>query len=186
MSVTVPGDSANIPGNAVMQRVKGTLTVPSGCTHQPVVGRDDRPLDGFVYIFLTAPGDSSSYGADDTPFVLDSSLPGPGLPQAGAAGVVTLYRAVDSTEANLIAENGNKYTVSPNVQGKYMYPTKEQAEALAKMYEDAGFGDYIVTSATIPEDALASSADSISIAGEGDAYLLLPEAVEVLSEVAVE
>lgn len=49
----------------------------------------------------------------------------------------------------------------------------------------AGKGQYTITSTTIDESALAASSDSIYISGEGDAYYLFLEAVDVLAEAAI-
>jgi hypothetical protein len=178
IAVTIPGDPSIVPGVDVMQKVEGTITVPSSCAHDAAL-----PDDGFVAFNVSQYGMSA---AQDTFLTIGSTLPGPGLPAVGAAGVVTLYRAVDSTELSAIEANGNRYSLpAGGPEGKYFYPTQAQAESLASLYESQGYGTYTITSATVDESALATSADSISIAGEGDAYFLLEEGVAAMSEVTV-
>jgi hypothetical protein len=178
VTVTVPGDPAIVPGDNVMQRVEGTITVPSNCAHDAILSDD-----GWLSFAATQNGQTGTQVAFLT---MGSTLPGPGLPPVGAAGVITLYRAVDSTELSAIEANGNKFSLPPGgVEGKYFYPTEAQAESLAQLYESQGYGTYTVTSATVDESALATSADSISIAGEGDAYFLLEEGVAAMSEVTI-
>ena len=178
LTVTVPGDPSIVPGVEVMQKVEGTITVPSDCAHVAAL-----PDDGFLAFNVSQYGMSA---ATDTFLTMGSTLPGPGLPAVGAAGVVTLYRAVDSAELSAIEASGNQYSLPPGgPEGKYFYPTQAQAESLASLYESQGYGTYTVTSATVDESVLATSADSISIAGEGDAYFLLEEGVAAMSEVTI-
>ncbi|WP_433294152.1 hypothetical protein ACQP2F_32365 [Actinoplanes sp. CA-030573] len=181
VAVTVPGDPGLIKGATVLRRVRGTVQIPADCVHQKIFEQLSLP-DGFTSVTTTQNGQGS---ASDNQFMLAGQLPGPGLPTAADGALVTLYRAVDAQEFDAIAGNGGRYALGPGQIGKYFYPTREQAQSLAQKYEQAGYGDYVVTSSQVDEGLLASGADSITVAGEGDAYFLLEEAVLGLGEVAI-
>jgi len=179
--VAVPGDPAVIKGATVLRKVRGTLQIPADCVHQKIFEQLNLP-DGYTSVTTTQNGHGS---ASDNQFMLADRLPGPGLPAASGGALVTLYRAVDAQEFDAIAGNGSRYELGPGQIGKYFYPTREQAQSIAQNYEEAGYGDYVVTSAQVDEGLLATAADSITVAGEGDAYFLLEEAVLGLGEVAI-
>lgn len=183
--VSVPGDPATFGGIKVMQKVRGTITIPADCVPQST-STYNAPYDVLLIFEVDQNGMSA---ASDTYVHLGQTLPGPGLPAVGTvagAAATTLYRAVDSTEFDAIANNGSRYSLAPGQMGKYFFPTKAQAEALATKYESMGLGDYVVTTATVDDAVLATSADSIAPAGEGAAYYLWgEEALAAISEVTL-
>ena len=89
-------------------------------------------------------------------------------------------------ELSAIQSAGNRYTLGPGQIGKYFYPTQAQAQAIAAKYEGLGYGNYSVTSTTVTDGLLDGGfVDSISIAGEGDAWFFLEAAVAEIGEVAI-
>lgn len=177
LSVVVPGDPNLMGGLATMARVKGTLTIPNGCTHDAT-----GSMDGYISFTVNQYGISGA-GSQDLFIQIGSSIPGPGFPPAGAVGAITLYRAVDSDELAAIKAAGGKYSLGPGQEGKYFFLTKAEAVGLAVKYEGMGLGDYTVTSATIQDSVLAATSDSISLAGEGTGYFMIEEGVALITEV---
>jgi hypothetical protein len=180
ITVTVPGDPSLQRGVRIMQRLKGTITVPSTCKHT------QSTTDGYFFVKLSAPGASSSGAMLSVSQVVSATMPGPGLPAVGATGAMVLWRVVDGTELAAIKNAGSRYTLGPGQIGKYFYPTKAQAQALASKYESMGLGNYTVTTASIDDATMATAAvDSIAPAGEGAAWFFWEEAVTAIGEVAI-
>ncbi|GAB2948172.1 hypothetical protein ACFMQL_10365 [Nonomuraea fastidiosa] len=76
------------------------------------------------------------------------------------------------TEAELKSvEEKGAYTVIQGLEGKYFFPTREQAESFKRLAGERGWGTYVVTQAEIDARHLAK-AESIAAAGEGPAYFL--------------
>jgi hypothetical protein len=172
LPVTVPGDPATFKGLTPLKKVSGTLTVPKTCVHHAAG-------DGY-FAFTVKFGTNGA--AQDILLTVGAKIPGPGLPAVGAAGSVVLYRAIDAQEFDALAANGNRYSLARGQIGKYFFPTKAQAQALATQYESLGYGDYVVTSTSISDAVLATAADSIAVAGEGDAYFILEAGITALAE----
>jgi hypothetical protein len=87
----------------------------------------------------------------------------------GAGEAVTIFRTVGAGEAADIAASGAYRTV-PGLEGKYFYATRTQAEKLAKLYEERGWGGpQSVTSGTVPR-TIFRSAHVFHDAGLGRAY----------------
>jgi RHS repeat-associated protein len=87
--------------------------------------------------------------------------------EAGSGKATTLYRAVGQQEADDIAASGG-YRNPLGQEGKYFFPTREQAELYGQMMNKApGFGapNYL-TSGSIPTSAL-SFAEAIEAGSEG-------------------
>lgn len=90
----------------------------------------------------------------------------------------TLYRAVTRDELQEIIATGT-YTLPPHAEGKYFYPTREQAQAFVAR----GWAD-VVTSATFHSELLAE-AEVDTAAGEGQ-YLYLPQSLFPYGPVTIE
>ena len=181
IALTVPGDPATFTGVSIVARVHGSFTVPTTCNH--VSG---TTADGALIFTVTSPGTTGSPGSANAYFRLGTTVPGPGFPPVGALGSVVLWRAVDARELSAIQSAGNRYTLGPGQIGKYFYPTQAQAQAIAAKYEGLGYGNYSVTSTTVTDGLLDGGfVDSISIAGEGDAWFFLETAVAEIGEVAI-
>jgi hypothetical protein len=60
----------------------------------------------------------------------------------------------------------------PRLEGKYFFPTQDQAENIARMFTERGMGGpYTITSGTIPEEVQARGIP-ITNAGEVPGYFL--------------
>ena len=101
----------------------------------------------------------------------DGTLAGPDLPVAGAAGIAALWRAVDPTELAALKSTGRYEIPYGGNEGKYFYPTQEQAEALAAKMAAKDQVPYTVTSAQV-DNSLLANAWAGNIGGEGDYYYL--------------
>jgi RHS repeat-associated protein len=84
------------------------------------------------------------------------------------AGSVTLFRTVSAGEMASIRNLG-RYAASGSVEGKYFYPTVEQARAFARASYEAGYGPQTLTSVNVPETML-QGATSLRLPGEGTAF----------------
>ena len=93
-----------------------------------------------------------------------------------------LFRAVGRAEADDIAASG-VYRNPPGLEGKYFYPTQEQAENLAATYSKMGLGEHTVTSGRISTDLLRRSAEPISPAGEGSAFFIRNDVLPNITDV---
>ncbi|MEV4568645.1 hypothetical protein AB0K12_33165 [Nonomuraea sp. NPDC049419] len=147
--------------------VTGTMDVPP-C--QRVTNGVHGQYSGKICIVVGA-REGDDLGASCREFlVVKGALPGPELPGLEAAGVVPLWRAVAEAELKSVEERG-AYTVIQGLEGKYFFPTREQAENFAKLAQERGWGTYVVTQAEIDARHLAK-AEAIAAAGEGSAYFL--------------
>src|SRR3989442_6905291 len=83
---------------------------------------------------------------------------------AARAGV-TLFRAVGPAElADITAAGGVYRTAAGAVEGKYFFPTIEQAAAFAKAMYPKG-GPYTITATQVPQTVM-QGATTLSLAGE--------------------
>jgi hypothetical protein len=147
--------------------VTGTMDVPP-C--QRITNGVHGQYSGKICIVVGA-REGDDLGASCREFlVVKGALPGPELPGLGAAGVVPLWRAITEAELKSVEERG-AYTVIQGLEGKYFFPTREQAENFAKLAQERGWGTYVVTQAEIDARHLAK-AEAIAAAGEGPAYYL--------------
>jgi hypothetical protein len=177
-AVTIPGqpDPSNPPPPVY---VDATLAMPSGCSYDQYAA-----FDGVIWATTaTSPNPADDQSSDPRFFKIsaDGTLPGATLPSWGAAGVIALWRAVDSTELAALKAEG-RYTLAAGLEGKYFFPTQEQAQNFAELAANRGWGSYTITSAQIPASSLAG-AETGSAAGEGAFYFIrsgLLDAVELL------
>ncbi|WP_188194216.1 hypothetical protein [Nonomuraea sp. SYSU D8015] len=147
--------------------VTGTMTVPP-CTS--TARTPDGAYSGSICIVVGA-REGGDLGATCEKFLItDGVLPGPELPAVGAAGLVPLWRAVTEAELKSLEEKG-AYSLTRGLEGKYFFPTREQAENFKRLAEERGWGTYVVTEAQIEARYLAK-AESVAAAGEGPAYFL--------------
>ncbi|MFB9471502.1 hypothetical protein ACFFR3_18425 [Nonomuraea salmonea] len=147
--------------------VTGTMDVPP-C--QRITNGVHGQYSGKICIVVGA-REGDDLGASCREFlVVKGALPGPELPGLEAAGVVPLWRAITEAELKSVEERG-AYTVIQGLEGKYFFPTREQAENFAKLAQERGWGTYVVTQAEIDARHLAK-AEAIAAAGEGPAYFL--------------
>jgi RHS repeat-associated protein/uncharacterized repeat protein (TIGR01451 family) len=110
------------------------------------------------------------------------------LATEGAAGVESgsaqIFRAVGPQEAGDIAASGAYRTV-PGLEGKYFFPTQDQAENIARMFTEREMGGpYTITSGTIPEEVLARGIP-ITNTGEGPGYFLQEELLQYINNVTM-
>lgn len=88
----------------------------------------------------------------------------------------TLYRTVSEGERQSIEATG-KYSVAPGgVEGKYFYPTEEQASTMARR-SFPNYGPQTVTKVQVP-NSLMNQATPISPYGEGPAFFVPTEQLE--------
>lgn len=154
-----------------------TLTIPTTCAGK-------RANDTSI-IFYVSYGTRQGARNDFLTLVAPSDLPGPDLPDPASVAIVTLWRVVQPVELTDIRANGYTYRLGPGNIGKYFYPTREQAEAIARMYTEAGIGGpYTVTSASIVEGRLAE-AEAVTIAGEGRAFFVSERLVALIGRVRI-
>nr|SBP01251.1 hypothetical protein BN4615_P10767 [Nonomuraea gerenzanensis] len=147
--------------------VTGTMTVPR-CPR--VTQGVDGDYSGQICIVVGA-REGRDLGAACQKFLLvKGALPGAKLPVLGAAGIVPLWRAVTEAEMKSLEEKGG-YAVIEGLEGKYFFPSREQAENFKRLAEERGWGTYVITQAEIDARYLAK-AESVAAAGEGPAYFL--------------
>jgi hypothetical protein len=147
--------------------VTGTMAVPPCAS---TARTPDGAYSGSICVVVGA-REGGDLGATCQKFLITkAALPGPGLPAVGAAGLVPLWRAVTEAELKSLEEKG-AYSLTQGLEGKYFFPTREQAENFKRLAEERGWGTYVVTQAEIDARYLAK-AESIAAAGEGPAYFL--------------
>jgi hypothetical protein len=144
-----PVNSKVVPGVAVPDPttppipntfIEATVNVPADC-HPAVQSRLPSANAGDGTIAIEVDDGSASSGAAGPFFNLadPGRLAGPALPAAQAAGAVTVWRVVEQAELDDIRKR-QAYHVPAGLTGKYYYPTREQAERLAKLYTQKGIG----------------------------------------------
>ncbi|MFC6538174.1 hypothetical protein ACFQES_15530 [Nonomuraea salmonea] len=115
--------------------VTGTMDVPP-C--QRITNGVHGQYSGKICIVVGA-REGDDLGASCREFlVVKGALPGPELPGLEAAGVVPLWRAITEAELKSVEERG-AYTVIQGLEGKYFFPTREQAENFAKLAQERGW-----------------------------------------------
>ncbi|MCK2221893.1 hypothetical protein MF672_050010 [Actinomadura sp. ATCC 31491] len=160
--------------------VTATLPTPP-CT--ATAGSPDGPYSGTVCVLAGAREGADLAASCQKFLVADGPPPGPRLPAAGAAGVVPLWRAVTEAERKSLEEKG-AYGLVPGLEGKYFFPTREQAENFRTLAEERGWGTYVVTEAEIDARHLAK-AEAIAAAGEGPAFFLREGLVKLVRLVRI-
>lgn len=147
--------------------VTDTMTVPPCAS---TAQSPDGAYSGSICVVVGA-REGDDLGATCQKFLItNGTLPGPDLPAVSAAGMVPLWRAVTEAELKSLEEKGG-YSLAQGLEGKYFFPTREQAENFKRLAEERGWGTYVVTQAEIEAGHLAK-AESIAAAGEGPAYFL--------------
>jgi hypothetical protein len=95
-----------------------------------------------------------------------------------------IFRIVGPEEAADIAKTGVYRTVF-GLEGKYFFPTEEQALKLNGMFMKAGMGGpYTLTSGVVAQSVL-DAADPVSAAGEGAAYWITSEMLPSITNVTI-
>jgi hypothetical protein len=95
-----------------------------------------------------------------------------------------IFRIVGPEEAADIAESG-AYRNPFGLEGKYFFPTQQQAENLSAMYTKAGIGGpYTLTSGVVAQTIL-DAAEEVNAAGEGTAFFLRSEQLPFVTDVTV-
>jgi hypothetical protein len=95
----------------------------------------------------------------------------------------TVWRSVDALELGAI-EASMRYTPGPGSEGKFFYPTREQAHSLQQLGGWHGRTPLTVTSGEISSSKL-SGVPLIPIAGEGPAWFIPNALLPAISGVAV-
>ncbi|WP_460985761.1 hypothetical protein, partial [Sinomonas halotolerans] len=94
-----------------------------------------------------------------------------GATSKGSDDLIQIWRAVGPDEAADVAKSG-VYRPGPGLEGKYFFPTKDQAENLARMYTSNNIGGpYTLTSGLVPRSTL-QQADAVNAVGEGPGWYL--------------
>ena len=123
--------------------------------------------------------------------VLLFSLSGPAMGQnahfrqsslAAEGGTTTLFRTVSDAEVKSI--NASEQYTAYNTEGKYFYPTAEQAQAQAMENYAARQGPETLTSVTVPNSVLKGG-QSINPLGEGPAFFFPTEQLPQLGKPTV-
>jgi len=115
-------------------------------------------------------------------------LPGEGggfgslIPSAAEGGTTTLFRTVSDAEVKSI--NASEQYTAYNTEGKYFYPTAEQAQAQAVENYAARQGSQTLTSVTVPNSVLKGG-QSINPLGEGPAFFFPTEQLPQLGKPTV-
>ncbi len=112
------------------------------------------------------PGGGVAPPAPPRPPAPPSSPSSPKPPQSGAGEGVPLYRAVGERELADIQALGRYRTATGQVEGKYFFPTPEQASNFARMMRDQA---YTTTSVRVSPAEIARG-QPINPAGEGPGY----------------
>jgi hypothetical protein len=95
-----------------------------------------------------------------------------------------IFRIVDPEEAADIAESG-VYRNLFGLEGKYFFPTQEQAENLSAMFMKVGMGGpYALTSGVVAQSIL-DAAEEVNAAGEGTAFFLRNEQLPLITNVTI-
>jgi hypothetical protein len=89
---------------------------------------------------------------------------------------------VGPAEVRDIAESG-VYRNPAGLEGKYFYPTQEQAANLAAKYAKLGISDQTLTSGQISTELLQRFGEPITPAGEGPAFFLRNELLPFITDV---
>ena len=101
-----------------------------------------------------------------------------------ADDAVDVFRAVGPDETADIAQSG-VYRNPAGLEGKYFYPTREQAENLGQMYTKAGIGGpYSITSGTAPRSVI-EQAEPINPVGEGPAWFFRNDQLPSVSNATI-
>jgi len=101
---------------------------------------------------------------------------------AAGEGTTTLYRTVSEPEVTSI--NASQQYAAYNTEGKYFYPTAEQAQAQAVENYAARQGSQTLTSVTVPNSVLKGG-QSINPLGEGPAFFFPTEQLPQLGKPTV-
>lgn len=100
--------------------------------------------------------------------------PAPSSPEATTDEMVDVWRTVGPDEAADIARTG-AYRVQPGGEGKYFFPSKEQAENLGRMFNNTTWaGPQTLTRGQVPRGVL-DRAEPLQPAGEGPAVFVRTE-----------
>jgi hypothetical protein len=91
---------------------------------------------------------------------------------------------VGSAEARDIAGSG-VFRNPAGLEGKYFYPTQEQAVNLAGRYAKLGINDQMLTSGRISNELLQQLGEPITPAGEGPAFFLRNEVLPYINDVTI-
>jgi division protein CdvB (Snf7/Vps24/ESCRT-III family) len=95
-----------------------------------------------------------------------------------------LFRVVGPQEASDIAES-LAYRNPEGLEGKYFFPTEEQAVNLASMFSKAGIGGpYTLTSGMAAQSVL-DAAEEVNAAGEGLAYFIRNAQLPLITNVII-
>jgi hypothetical protein len=105
-------------------------------------------------------------------------------PEAAGGGTTALFRVVGSAEARDIAGSG-VFRNPAGLEGKYFYPTQEQAVNLAGRYAKLGINDQMLTSGRISNELLQQLGEPITPAGEGPAFFLRNEVLPYINDVTI-
>ncbi|RBY76602.1 hypothetical protein DQ239_13770 [Blastococcus sp. TF02-09] len=129
-----------------------------------------------------------------------SFVPGGGFVKGGINGVragrtlraasgegddlTRLYRAVEPAEFRDLVGSGTYRSAPGGTEGKYFFPTKDQAEHFSNLMGKTGRGPYCITSGCIPRSTL-DGIETISPAGEGTAYFIPEELLPQFRDIIV-
>jgi hypothetical protein len=103
----------------------------------------------------------------------------------GGGGALTrLYWAVDSNELRDIKGTGVYRSAPGGTEGKYFFPTREQAGNFSNMMDKTGTGPYCITSGCIPNSVLQDIV-TMHPAGKGTAYFIPEELLPYFEDIII-